>query len=889
MRKVGLLLYSIILVSSLASFAFGADPGFIAHLSGDQHTPPVETPGRGQAVFHLSEDGVEISYKIIIDSTSNITMAHIHMAPAGQSGPVVAWLYPDAPAPVPIPGVFDGILAEGTITESELAGDLAGQPLSSLLDIIKVGEAYVNVHSEQNPGGELRGQIMVAPNAMFKVTIENISETPEFSSSGVFNTPDGAAGPGPLGPGGSYKFSLGATPGSYLSLATMFVQSNDLFYAPGEPGIPLFSPDGTPISGDVTSQIMLWDAGTEVNEEPGVGLNQAPRQAGANTGADENGLVQLVNDGFAYPNIADAIGITVTPMPGNKFEVSIDNISVAPEFSSSGVFNTPDGASEPGPLATGSAYTFNVSAAPGSKLSFATMFVQSNDLFYAPDESGIPLFDADGIPISGDITNMVMLWDAGTEINQEPGLGADQAPRQAGPNTGADEGGVVQVVNDDVTYPNIADVLSITATPVSDTQFTISIANISADDSFLLAPGVWVVHAGDSALFTSGETDRGEGLEALAEDGDPSGLASGVGSRSGAPVILAPGVWAVHTEDAPLFTAGQLDRGQGLEALSEDGDPSGLATPLNSKVGVISSGVFNTPVGAAGPGPVLPGASYEFHFRAFPGSNLSFATMFVQSNDLFYAPDEMGIAVFNAFGGAISGDITSQVMLWDAGTEVNQQPGVGPDQAPRQAGANTGADENGNVQIVNDGYSYPSISEAIRVSITMVAPPEPPEEPPKDYSHTFFMNVSAGLNMISLPLEAVDPLTARSFAEMVDSTVVIKYDTQERRFYGFATNTEGNGFAIEGGQGYIINRMTDGVVTFVGAAWENEPSANAAPPIAERNSAWAFVVTGKLHAASDSQDTFAERCSVQQFPAFFIHHAAMLEFNEWMYFRRGLV
>jgi plastocyanin len=969
MKRLLLLMLNTFMIFSLISFALGAEHIFVANLSGDQEVSPVETQGLGQAIFHLSEDGAALTYKITISNVENITMSHIHIAPAGQDGPPIVWLYPDEPPSVLIPGVFNGILAEGTITESDLIGDLAGQQLSSLLQTIEAGNAYVNVHTELYPGGEVRGQIMAAPITMFEVMIENISDTPEFSSSGVFNTPDGAAGPGPLPSGSAYKLTLGAAPGSKLSFATMFVQSNDLFYAPGESGIPLFNADGTPVSGDVAAQVMLWDAGTEVNQEPGIGLDQPPRQAGPNTGADENGVVQPVNDGYTYPDVASSLSVTITPGADNEFEVSIENTSVAPEFSSSGIFNTPIGNgnftvdmvniafvpetltietgdtvtwsnqdsvphtvtgfgddvnvppgetfshtfNEPGtfdyvctihpemsgPLSPGSAYIFNVSGAPGSKLSFATMFVQSNDLFYAPGEPGISLFDADGMPISGDVTDQVMLWDVGTEVNQEPGVGADQAPRQAGPNTGEDENGVVQPVSDDYTYPAISDVLSITVTPTSDTEFTVSIENISSDATFLLAPGVWavhtedaplftsgqpdpgeglealaedgdpsilasafesrtgvpvilapgvwVVHTEDAPLFTSGQPDRGEGLEALAEDGDPSVLASALGSRTGVSVILAPGAWAVHTEDAPLFTSGQPDRGEGLEELAEDGDPSDLEAALESKVGVVSSGIFNTPAGAGDAGPVVPGASYEFQFSAFPGSELSFATMFVQSNDLFYAPDEAGIALFGAYGGAVSGDVTSEVMLWDAGTEVNQRPGVGPDQAPRQAGPNTGADENGNVGLVSDGYTYPDVSESIRVTITVL----PPEEPARDYSNVFLMNLSAGLNMVSLPLQPIEAYTARAFAEAVESTVVIKYDTEAGRFFAFTQSMEGDGFIIEGGQGYIVNRMTGGAVTFAGAAWENEPSTDAAPPLAERNSAWAFVVTGKLDSVAD--------------------------------------
>jgi len=72
----------------------------------------------------------------------------------------------------------------------------------------------------------------------------------------------------------------------------MFVQSNDLFYAPNGQGIALFDDQGNPIDADVSQYLSLWDAGTEVDEEPGTGPNQAPRQNGP-TGKDENGKVVL--------------------------------------------------------------------------------------------------------------------------------------------------------------------------------------------------------------------------------------------------------------------------------------------------------------------------------------------------------------------------------------------------------------------------------------------------------------------------------------------------------------------------------------------------------------------------------------------------------------------
>jgi hypothetical protein len=111
-------------------------------------------------------------------------------------------------------------------------------------------------------------------------------------------------------PGNSYEFTFEAEEGDYLSLATMLVHSNDLFFSPSEAGVPLFT-GGTAFSGDITSNIMLYDAGTEVNELPGVGLHQPAR---LNGGDDENGNVHIVNDGFSYPAVSSVVKITITPM-----------------------------------------------------------------------------------------------------------------------------------------------------------------------------------------------------------------------------------------------------------------------------------------------------------------------------------------------------------------------------------------------------------------------------------------------------------------------------------------------------------------------------------------------------------------------------------------------
>jgi hypothetical protein len=186
-------------------------------------------------------------------------------------------------------------------------------------------------------------------------------------------------------------------------------------------------------------------------------------------------------------------------------------------------------------------------------------------------------------------------------------------------------------------------------------------------------------------------------------------------------LAFSPGAAVVHTEKAPIFSEGKKDRGKGLEAQSEDGNPAILAKSLKGVKGVKSVTVFNTPVGASAPGPITPGAAYEFTVSAAPGDRLSITMMMGQSNDWFYAPAESGIDLFKN-GEPVSGDITAQLAMWEAGTEVDQEPGIGSEQGPRQKGPNTGKRENGVVRKIQDGKSYSNAASVMRVTITPAMP-----------------------------------------------------------------------------------------------------------------------------------------------------------------------
>jgi hypothetical protein len=146
-------------------FQTGVDAGDAlnhrTHLTGDAERPvPTGSQAQGQAIFQVSDDGTQIRYKLMVANIQNVTQAHIHCcADAEGTAGIVVWLYPSAPPAQLIPGRSQGVLGEGTITQSSLVGGLAGQSLSVLLDRIASGLAYVNVHTSQFPPGEIRGQL----------------------------------------------------------------------------------------------------------------------------------------------------------------------------------------------------------------------------------------------------------------------------------------------------------------------------------------------------------------------------------------------------------------------------------------------------------------------------------------------------------------------------------------------------------------------------------------------------------------------------------------------------------------------------------------------------------------------------------------------------------
>lgn len=165
MRRLSLIGLSLSLLM-LAGTAF-AKEFKTGGLNGGEEVPPRDTNARGNATFSLSEDGLTLSYKLIVANIDNVVASHIHIGPQGVNGPVVLFLFGTAPSGG---GRSDGVLAQGTATAANLVGPLAGHPLSDLIAAMSSGGAYVNVHTNDGvaptntgpgdfPGGEIRGQI----------------------------------------------------------------------------------------------------------------------------------------------------------------------------------------------------------------------------------------------------------------------------------------------------------------------------------------------------------------------------------------------------------------------------------------------------------------------------------------------------------------------------------------------------------------------------------------------------------------------------------------------------------------------------------------------------------------------------------------------------------
>ena len=313
--------------------------------------------------------------------------------------------------------------------------------------------------------------------------------------------------------------------------------------------------------------------------------------------------------------------------------------------------------------------------------------------------------------------------------------------------------------------------------------------------------------------------------------------------------IFSPPIFVTHGHGFSIGASGEAASAE-LTELAETGNNGPLAELAMDSDAVGSVVAFPAPPG----GVVLPGASVSTMVSASSGMGyLSLATMLVQTNDGIVLGNSLPL--FDEDGNPRS--FTRDLISYDAGTEDNNEltthvpgpPFGGMERAPTEdvIAAHPGIAGTADVGAAF-GWTEPTASVTV-APVGEMPPVEPPVEPEPtvEPTHMFEMALAPGLNMISLPLMPAESYTASSFADMIDATVVIQLDTAMQQFVGFTADQEGDGFAIEGGKGYIVNVPGGGMVTFTGTAWGNTvEDAAAAPSVQLPSTAWAFVVSGDL-------------------------------------------
>lgn len=155
---------ALLALSTLTAIGCGDDDGdpngppvtqtFQANLTGTAERPtPVNTSATGNATFTSSTTGniTTITYSVVVNGNLSgpLTSAHIH-APAGPQ---------DVASPVVTLTVSNTTATTGTLVSGSFTTTGTATTVAQLLALLVAGNAYVNLHTAANPGGEIRGQI----------------------------------------------------------------------------------------------------------------------------------------------------------------------------------------------------------------------------------------------------------------------------------------------------------------------------------------------------------------------------------------------------------------------------------------------------------------------------------------------------------------------------------------------------------------------------------------------------------------------------------------------------------------------------------------------------------------------------------------------------------
>ena len=141
-----------------------------ARLRGFEEVPPISTGAQGFFLGTFNAASTALDYTVVyFDLQGTVTQSHIHIGQGGVNGAVVLFfctnLAPPAgvPAPPPCPNGPGINSVSGTLTAANVitvaAQGIAAGEFAEVVRAIRAGSSYANVHTDQFPGGEVRGQI----------------------------------------------------------------------------------------------------------------------------------------------------------------------------------------------------------------------------------------------------------------------------------------------------------------------------------------------------------------------------------------------------------------------------------------------------------------------------------------------------------------------------------------------------------------------------------------------------------------------------------------------------------------------------------------------------------------------------------------------------------
>jgi hypothetical protein len=403
------------------------------------------------------------------------------------------------------------------------------------------------------------------------------------------------------------------------------------------------------------------------------------------------------------------------PMPpAQKSTITVENVLNAKPLVESGTYKGPNTPV----IMPGESVTIQFSAAKGEALTFASMYGWSNDLFFAPTNPGIAVYDMKGAPVEGDVSASIKLWDNGTRINQAPGKGVNHPGVADNKNITAINGADAQ----GNTYLPAEKLLSAMLKYNGNSTFTLTLKNISGGtaNETPISPGVWAVSyiAGGqlllpNPLFTA-DQPTANGLTAIAEAGDNTTLGNYIKGLTGIFTPLSPILVVIYNGiDNPIYKNGEADRGEGLKLLAQQGNADTLAAFLKNKPGVKAVYVLPAPSTKV----LLPvindakGGKVSQDITVQNGDRIAIATMYGFSNDWFFA------STGNGTDALTKGDISGSITLYDNGTAIDQFPGAGITQFNL---AGTPLAESKPIAPVPNPNAYttlPAISSMIRVTL----------------------------------------------------------------------------------------------------------------------------------------------------------------------------